>query len=45
MTHWTKDLIESAPDLYCTVGFDGHFRAVNPAWEQTLGYATAELMG
>jgi PAS domain S-box-containing protein len=31
-------------DLLCTVGPDGHFRQVNPAWEATLGWTPEELM-
>src|SRR5262249_44671248 len=31
-------------DLLCISGFDGIFRRVNPAWEQTLGYPAAEML-
>jgi PAS domain S-box-containing protein len=34
---------ELAVDLVATVGFDGYFKRVNPAWERTLGYPAAEL--
>ena len=30
-------------DLLCCLGFDGHFRHLNPAWERTLGYSLPEL--
>jgi PAS domain S-box-containing protein len=31
-------------DLLAIGNFDGYFTRINPAWEQTLGYTTAELM-
>jgi len=31
-------------DMLCFLGFDGHFRRLNPAWERTLGYTVEELM-
>ncbi|MCH7811617.1 MAG: PAS domain S-box protein, partial [Chloroflexi bacterium] len=33
-----------SPDLLCVLGFDGRFREVNPAWEQTLGFTGEELL-
>ncbi len=30
-------------DLFCVAGFDGFFKQMNPAWEKTLGWTTAEL--
>ena len=35
---------EMAVDLVATIGFDGTFKRVNPAWERTLGYPAAELI-
>jgi PAS domain S-box-containing protein len=31
-------------DLLAIANFDGYFTRLNPAWEQTLGFTTAELM-
>ena len=31
-------------DLLATINFEGYFLRLNPAWEQTLGFTTAELM-
>ncbi len=35
---------EVAIDLLCLLGFDGHFKRLNPAWERTLGFTRQELM-
>jgi PAS domain S-box-containing protein len=47
-----RDLMEerdrvwkNSRDLIATVGADGIFRAVNPAWTGTLGYRPEELIG
>jgi PAS domain S-box-containing protein len=34
---------ELSNDLLCTVGFDGYFKRLNPAWERTLGWTLEEL--
>jgi PAS domain S-box-containing protein len=31
-------------DVLCTLGFDGYFKDLNPAWETTLGYTRAQLL-
>ncbi len=33
-----------ALDMLCTVGPDGQFKQLNPAWETTLGWSRSELM-
>lgn len=32
-------------DLLCVANFDGFFVKINPAWEKTLGYTSADLQG
>jgi PAS domain S-box-containing protein len=31
-------------DVICVAGFDGYFRTLNPAWENTLGFSMPELL-
>lgn len=33
-----------APEMLAVCGFDGYFRELNPEWERTLGFTTAELL-
>ena len=35
---------ELSIDMLCQLGFNGYFKRLNPAWERTLGFTTAELM-
>ena len=36
-------VFQTLPDLICIAGMDGYFRVLNPAWEHTFGWTTAEL--
>ena len=38
-----RTLIENSHDMIQSVGPDGHFRFVNKAWHDTLGYTREEL--
>ena len=31
-------------DMLCFLDFNGYFKRLNPAWEQTLGFTREELM-
>jgi diguanylate cyclase (GGDEF)-like protein/PAS domain S-box-containing protein len=37
-------LFEMTSDLLATISLDGHFRLLNPAWEQVLGWSREELV-
>lgn len=36
-------LFDLSIDMLCVVGFDGHFRQLNPAWTRVLGWTEEEL--
>ena len=36
--------IDLSIDMFCTAGFDGYFKSLNPAWQKTLGFTAQELM-
>ena len=40
----TSRLYALSRDLFCTLGFDGYFKSVNPAWERVLGYTADQLL-
>jgi len=31
-------------DMFCTAGYDGYFKTVNPSWQRVLGFTPEELM-
>jgi PAS domain S-box-containing protein/putative nucleotidyltransferase with HDIG domain len=40
-----RSLSENAPDIIYTLGTDGAFTYVNPAWERIMGYSTQDVIG
>ena len=39
-----EHIFEMSLDMICVAGFDGRFKAVNPAFARTLGYSPDELL-
>ena len=39
-----NSLLALSSDLFCTIGLNGYFQYVNPAWEKILGWTTSELL-
>jgi two-component system, sensor histidine kinase and response regulator len=39
-----ETLFRLSRDMLCIAGFDVYFKRLNPAWEETLGFTTQELM-
>ena len=40
-----RSLSENAPDIIYTLGVDGSFTYVNPAWREIMGYGNDETLG
>ncbi|MCJ2035537.1 PAS domain S-box protein [Methylobacterium sp. J-068] len=41
-----RDMVwRTSRDLFLVCGFDGHYRSVNPAWTEMLGWSEDELVG
>lgn len=44
MTSFGDRFFETSIDLLCYLDYNGYFKRLNPAWEQTLGFTLDELM-
>jgi PAS domain S-box-containing protein len=42
---WFRYLGENSPEIIYTLGYDGAFTYVNPAWERALGHPVTEVIG
>lgn len=40
-----RHVSENSPEIIYTLGYDGAYTYVNPAWEKVLGHKTAEVIG
>lgn len=43
--HTADQFYNQALDMFCIIGFDGHFKALNPAWEKDLEWTSIALTG
>jgi len=40
-----QHFFENAPDMMCSCDNEGYFMVINPAWEKTLGFHAADIIG
>ncbi len=43
--HTADQFYNQALDMFCIIGFDGHFKALNPAWKKDLEWTSIALTG
>lgn len=43
--HTADQFYNQALDMFCIIGFDGRFKALNPAWEKDLEWTSKALTG